>query len=470
MANGSTTHIDTTLRRDTANSVWAGVAAGVARRIDLAPWLVRLAFIIASLFGGIGLLLYVAGWVLIPADGEDDALLERWIRDGDRTNWAGVVLIGIAAVTLLGSVRFLDGEVVFAVALLVVGILLYRGTFDDRTPADRDSDGDTGGGEPEAGTSGEEAGLAGLIAESGTTAEAPSVAVDLHARDERDLASPSVGEPSKEADTSDEADPAGPADDDRLQESDDEAILAAAGMAPPLDDSPATASAVARDRDPMAGLPPEAPTPARVPTPARPPTPRSILGRVTIAAVMIVLGALAVLDNWFASLGATEYLAAAVLVIGAGLLVGAWWGRARVTILLGLFLLALMQMTAWFEVPLTGGIGDPVYTIESVEDLGGEYRLLAGELTIDLRQLRFVGEQRIEASVAAGHLVVRLPEDTNIDVRASAVGGDLNVLGLHESGADTSVRRQISVDDAGGTLILDLEVGFGQIDADRSGG
>ena len=33
---------------------------------------------------------------------------------------------------LLGSVRFLDGEVIFAVGLLVVGILLYRGTFDDR--------------------------------------------------------------------------------------------------------------------------------------------------------------------------------------------------------------------------------------------------------------------------------------------------------------------------------------------------
>jgi phage shock protein PspC (stress-responsive transcriptional regulator) len=414
VADRSTSELSTALRRDTSNSVWAGVAAGVARRLDLAPWIVRVAFTIGTLFGGVGLILYVAGWVLIPADGEDDALIERWIRDGDGTNWLGVVLIGIAVVTLLGSVQFLDGEVVFAAALLVVGVLLYRGTFDDR-PASSD----------------------------------PAEPRPVPAATQTEGAEIWQSEPDG-ADGS-RVDPTAGAVADDL---DDDAILAAAGITPTIEPVVGDEGSRVMGSQPRVGAP-------------RSVRPRSILGRVTVAAMMIVLGALAVADNWFAGVTVTEYLAAAVLVIGAGQLVASRWGRSRATIVLGLVLITAMQATSAFTVPFTGGFGDPTYTVASVDDLADEYRLMAGEMTIDLRLLRFSGEQRLEASVAAGHLVVLLPSETSVQIRTSVIGGELNVLGSVDSGVDVDLERGIVVEGADSTLILDLEVGFGQIDVER---
>jgi phage shock protein PspC (stress-responsive transcriptional regulator) len=48
----------------------AGVAAGIARRYDIDPVLVRVGFVVAA-FSGIGAALYVAGWILLP-DGPAD--------------------------------------------------------------------------------------------------------------------------------------------------------------------------------------------------------------------------------------------------------------------------------------------------------------------------------------------------------------------------------------------------------------
>ncbi|MDN5932846.1 MAG: PspC domain-containing protein, partial [Pseudonocardia sp.] len=47
----------------------AGVAAGIARRYDIDPVLVRVAFVAAAVTG-IGILLYLAGWLALP-DGDD---------------------------------------------------------------------------------------------------------------------------------------------------------------------------------------------------------------------------------------------------------------------------------------------------------------------------------------------------------------------------------------------------------------
>src|ERR671939_1716803 len=44
----------------------AGGAAGLPRRWGLDPVLVRGAFVLAALFGGIGLLLYGLGWLFLP--------------------------------------------------------------------------------------------------------------------------------------------------------------------------------------------------------------------------------------------------------------------------------------------------------------------------------------------------------------------------------------------------------------------
>ena len=46
----------------------AGVAAGLARHFDIDPVIVRVAFVVLAIFGGGGLLLYIALWLLLPDD------------------------------------------------------------------------------------------------------------------------------------------------------------------------------------------------------------------------------------------------------------------------------------------------------------------------------------------------------------------------------------------------------------------
>ncbi|MDQ3914968.1 MAG: PspC domain-containing protein [Actinomycetota bacterium] len=56
------------LVRSPHNSVFTGVAAGIAEQVGVDPALVRAAFGVLSLAGGLGLLLYVAAWIVsVPA-------------------------------------------------------------------------------------------------------------------------------------------------------------------------------------------------------------------------------------------------------------------------------------------------------------------------------------------------------------------------------------------------------------------
>jgi len=58
-----------TLTRDPGRAVLGGVAAGFGRYLDVDPVLVRLAFVILLFANGLGLLLYLASWALMPKEG-----------------------------------------------------------------------------------------------------------------------------------------------------------------------------------------------------------------------------------------------------------------------------------------------------------------------------------------------------------------------------------------------------------------
>jgi len=56
-----------TRRRD--DRMLAGVASGIAAYVGADPLLVRLAFALLTIVGGVGIPLYVACWLLIPDEG-----------------------------------------------------------------------------------------------------------------------------------------------------------------------------------------------------------------------------------------------------------------------------------------------------------------------------------------------------------------------------------------------------------------
>lgn len=67
------------LRRSGDDRMLAGVAGGIARYLNIDTTLVRVIIAALVLFTGAGAALYIAAWLLIPADGEDQSIVAAWI-------------------------------------------------------------------------------------------------------------------------------------------------------------------------------------------------------------------------------------------------------------------------------------------------------------------------------------------------------------------------------------------------------
>jgi phage shock protein C len=58
----------------------AGVCAGLARYFGVDVNLVRLAFGIFAIFYGLGILLYLIAWMILPEEGENGSILESLVN------------------------------------------------------------------------------------------------------------------------------------------------------------------------------------------------------------------------------------------------------------------------------------------------------------------------------------------------------------------------------------------------------
>ena len=54
------------LSRPRNGRVLAGVCAGIGKRFGISPFLVRVVFLVSMLLPGPQVLVYLAGWILIP--------------------------------------------------------------------------------------------------------------------------------------------------------------------------------------------------------------------------------------------------------------------------------------------------------------------------------------------------------------------------------------------------------------------
>jgi len=57
----------------------AGVCVGLAAYLGVDPNLVRVIVAVLTLFGGLGALIYVLAWALIPEEGERESIAERLV-------------------------------------------------------------------------------------------------------------------------------------------------------------------------------------------------------------------------------------------------------------------------------------------------------------------------------------------------------------------------------------------------------
>jgi len=107
-----------------------GVCAGLGRYFDLNPMIYRIGFAALSLAGGTGILLYVAAWLVMPDDGEEDSIAADAIKNHRDRPWLliGVGLLAFAGLVALSSARVWPspGNLWIAAALIGAAIVWYQ--------------------------------------------------------------------------------------------------------------------------------------------------------------------------------------------------------------------------------------------------------------------------------------------------------------------------------------------------------
>ena len=151
------------------------------------------------------------------------------------------------------------------------------------------------------------------------------------------------------------------------------------------------------------------------------------------------------------------------MILGAALVVGSIFGRARWLIAVGLIAAPLLFGAALLNVPLEGGFGDPYFAPQSAAELEEEYRLIAGELELDLTDVDLeAGEiYEVDASVVFGSLQIRVPNGVGVQVEAEVDAGEIRFDG-NPVAQGVNHQRAI-VYDGDGTIMLDAHVGFGEV-------
>ncbi|GGK77837.1 PspC domain-containing protein [Ornithinimicrobium pekingense] len=110
------------LRRDTNDGIIGGVAAGVAKRLNISTAAARLGFIALALFFGSGIAAYLIAWALLP-DESGRTHVEQGVRGGNTQSLVITVLGGIAALGMISSV--LDGLGWLVPIAVTAGIVWY---------------------------------------------------------------------------------------------------------------------------------------------------------------------------------------------------------------------------------------------------------------------------------------------------------------------------------------------------------
>ena len=101
----STTHIPETrlLQRSRSDRMLAGVSGGLARYFDIHPAVFRVGFVVLTLLGGAGILIYAVAALVMPDEGKADSIATAALRNRRDRPWPliGLGLLAVAVAILL---------------------------------------------------------------------------------------------------------------------------------------------------------------------------------------------------------------------------------------------------------------------------------------------------------------------------------------------------------------------------------
>jgi phage shock protein PspC (stress-responsive transcriptional regulator) len=391
----------------------AGVAGGIARKYDFDSAYVRLAFVAITILSfGAAIVGYLVAWLVVPESDTDEPVLTSAVRQASRRPLDRRLWIGVVLVILGANALFDQFGFHFGVFSRVFWPMVLIG-----------------------------GGAAVLL---------------LRDRHERP-SGPGSGQtdpPTPPQPPAEPADPSAPFEPP-----------APVGTSVPDDLPPPPPSAY------PPSLPwPEPPRP-RMPRPRRE---RSMLGRFTWSALLIIAGAAWLIDlTGAAHVDVRVVLAIELAVVGLALLVGARFGRSRSLIALGLLLTLVAGTFSAIDVPIRGDIGEHIVRPTAFGQLESRYRLAIGHLELDLNGTPPDGKaHRVVLTDAIGFIEVFVPANARVEVKARSDVGAVRVLGRPEvSGTHSHIDV---VDDppgaSGPRILIDAHVGFGAIKVARTAG
>lgn len=426
----------TQLRRSTTDGRVAGVCVMLADRWRVDPMLIRVAALLLALSSGIGLVLYAAAWLAIPAEGSDRAPIDSilpGVRRLSRGWWiAGLVIACIAAASALTSV------LPFGIGpAAVMGAVWYFGWY---RPSRQRAVTPAASPPPPA--------LASRPFTEPTAFTEAAAAWQQRVQtylDAKGTPAPTQPSPASDPGYSLEAflalpDPVG------LYANDDAAAAPAATTVTP-------------SAAPISSIP--APAAAAAPVSTRTKRRTGRMHLIGWSLVFIAVGVVAALDMSM-EVSPLAYPAAILLAVGLAHIIGAWLPRPR-----GLFVVAvLLTLVTGLTAAPAPQANDTTVRYASVAHLPvAPVDHGSGRLVADLSQLPLNSDTDYTVSVDAGNLVILVPPETNVKVIWSVGVGDAQILGAHtEDGIDFGATTTSSGPDPNGpTLTIHARVSVGQL-------
>ena len=98
-----TTHIPEIrrLERSRSDRMLAGVSGGLARYFEIHPAVFRVGFVVLTLLGGAGILIYAAAALVMPDEGKEDSIATAALRNRRDRPWP---LIGLGLLAVAGAI------------------------------------------------------------------------------------------------------------------------------------------------------------------------------------------------------------------------------------------------------------------------------------------------------------------------------------------------------------------------------
>jgi phage shock protein PspC (stress-responsive transcriptional regulator) len=440
----------------------AGVCAAIGRATNTDPVLWRVLLAVLGFFGGVGVLIYLIGWLAIPGEGDTASPFESLLGRGrSKMSPLAVVALGAGAIISFAFIVHDGFRATLLAAAVVVGaaLLLKRSGWtgpnghSEPTPAQ--------GSAPGAATFPP---APGGFASEAPTAPFGATAAEATARTGTATASAPTGEPVTE--------PLAPTPPGYTPPGYTPPGAASSGPA-----SPGFAPPTGGYRPPFAphgpwagaGQSPWNAPQSKPPKAPRPPRERSKLGRITFFALLFVLGMMALIDVAGASVSISAYFAAALTVLALGLILGAWVGRGRGLIFLSLLATLGLAVSSGTE-HWGNQVGNNVFRPQSLAAMADRYDFTVGRDTLDLRTVDFTGQtQDTTIAMKVGQLRVLLPENVDTTVTVNLENGRARVFSQEWTSdvGGRSVTDQGTDGPGGGTLNLTIQMKAGDVEVNR---